>query len=147
MEIFKGTIDRGTFITNISLLNNKTELWNLWRTSVISTHMSAVLVSFRKGHLGRVFPSTARDLNASADRRKQDHFLRSQSPYSRFFLQKSTAFCTSIIEEEVKVQTSKKDFWQRSECGRQKSLSPGESNPALSRDRGRCYRYTREDRS
>src|SRR5579859_5213211 len=26
-----------------------------------------------------------------------------------------------------------------------KSLSPGESNPALSRDRGRCCRYTRED--
>jgi hypothetical protein len=26
-----------------------------------------------------------------------------------------------------------------------KNLSPGESNPALSRDRGRCYRYTRED--
>jgi hypothetical protein len=29
----------------------------------------------------------------------------------------------------------------------QKKLSPGESNPALSRDRGRCYRYTRRDNS
>jgi hypothetical protein len=28
---------------------------------------------------------------------------------------------------------------------RAKFLSPGESNPALSRDRGRCYRYTRRD--
>ena len=28
---------------------------------------------------------------------------------------------------------------------KQKDLSLGESNPALSRDRGRCYRYTKED--
>ena len=40
------------------------------------------------------------------------------------------------VDEEHRKRTRK----------RAKILSLGESNPALSRDRGRCYRYTKEDK-
>ena len=113
--------------------------------------LSAAWISLRKHHLGGSRPWDY-PIYSFADWRNHNNIAYSQQLQSRWSLPKME---NSDIKERAwppykkdkipnhltkTTNTEVLGFWGT------KMLSPGESNPALSRDRGRCYRYTREDR-